>query len=107
WRGTHYGGGASATAAAGEEWNKVIGPIFVYVNSLSDFKTPSQADMDTLASTAGNPTLPSAWKENATALWQDALAQAKKEKAAWPYEWVNGVDYPHKDQRGNVSGQIV
>jgi len=24
-----------------------------------------------------------------------------------PYDWVNGVDYPHKDQRGTVTGQIV
>jgi rhamnogalacturonan endolyase len=40
-------------------------------------------------------------------LFQDALDQAKKEKAAWPYEWVNGVDYPHKDQRANVTGQLV
>ncbi|MGA2231389.1 MAG: polysaccharide lyase family protein, partial [Tepidisphaeraceae bacterium] len=85
----------------------VIGPIFVYCNALSDSETPSDADLATLSETAGNPTVPSAWKDNATALWQDALDQAKKEKAAWPYEWVNGVDYPHKDQRGNVSGQIV
>ena len=69
--------------------------------------TPSQADLDTLAATAGNPTVPPAWKDNATALWQDALGQAKTEKAKWPYDWVNGVDYPHKDERGNVTGQIV
>ena len=29
------------------------------------------------------------------------------EKQAWPYDWVQGVDYPHKDRRGTVSGQIV
>jgi len=107
WKGSHYGGTGTLSAAAGEEWNKVVGPIFVYVNSLSSFKTPSQADLDTLAATAGNPTVPAAWKENQTALWQDALAQAKKEKAAWPYDWVQGVDYPHKNERGNVTGQIV
>jgi rhamnogalacturonan endolyase len=107
WRGTHYGGGATASAAAGEEWTKVIGPIFVYCNSLSSFKMPTQAEMDTLNATAGNPTLPASWKDNATTLWQDALSQAKKEKSEWPYDWVNGVDYPHKDQRGNVTGQLV
>jgi rhamnogalacturonan endolyase len=107
WRGTHYGGGASCNIAAGENWSKVIGPIFVYVNSLSEFKTPSADDLATLAATAGNPTIPSAWKDNQTALWQDALAQAKIEKSNWPYEWVNGVDYPHKDERGTVTGQIV
>jgi rhamnogalacturonan endolyase len=63
--------------------------------------------LDTLAATAGNPTVPPAWKDNGTALWQDALAQAKKERASWPYDWVNGVDYPHKDQRGTVTGQLV
>ncbi len=26
---------------------------------------------------------------------------------AWPYDWVNGVDYPHKDERATVSGKIV
>jgi rhamnogalacturonan endolyase len=107
WRGTHYGGGASCNINAGEEWSKVIGPIFVYCNKLADPKIPSQADLDTLAATAGNPTVPPAWTENATALWQDALDQAKKEKANWPYDWVNGVDYPHKAERGMVTGQFV
>ncbi len=107
WRGTHYGGGAQCNIAAGEDWSKVIGPIFVYCNALADPKIPSQADLDTLAATAGNPTVPPAWKDNGTALWQDALDQAKKEKAQWPYDWVNGVDYPHKDERGTVTGQLV
>jgi rhamnogalacturonan endolyase len=107
WRGTHFGGGATCNISAGEEWSKVIGPIFVYCNVLADPETPSQADLNTLAATAGNPVVPAAWKDNATALWQDALNQAKKEKALWPYDWVNGVDYPHKDGRGTVIGQIV
>jgi rhamnogalacturonan endolyase len=106
WKGSHYGG-SSLNIAAGENWSKVIGPIFVYCNSLSDFETPSAADLSTLAATAGDPTVPQAWTNNATALFDDALAQAKTEKAAWPYEWVNGVDYPHKDQRANVTGQLV
>jgi rhamnogalacturonan endolyase len=107
WRGTHYGGGATCNVAAGEKWSKVIGPFFVYVNSLDSFKTASQADLDTLAATAGNPTVPIAWKENSTALWQDALSQARKETAKWPYDWVNGVDYPHKNERGKVTGELV
>jgi rhamnogalacturonan endolyase len=41
------------------------------------------------------------------ALWQDALDQAKTEKAKWPFDWVNGIDYPHKDQRATVTGQLV
>jgi rhamnogalacturonan endolyase len=107
WCAGHYAGGAGCNIPAGEEWNKVIGPIFVYCNALADPKVPSQADLDTLEATAGNPVVPPAWTANGTALFEDALAQAKKERAAWPYEWVNGVDYPHKDQRGNVTGQLV
>ena len=107
WCAGHYGGGAGCNIPAGEEWSKVVGPIFVYCNVLADPKVASPADLATLAATAGNPTVPSAWHDNATTLFDDALAQAKIEKASWPYEWVNGVDYPHKDGRGTVSGQLV
>jgi len=107
WCAGHYAGGAGCNIPAGQAWNKVIGPIFVYCNALADPKVPSQADLDTLAATAGNPTVPPAWHDNATALWQDALAQARKQRALWPYDWVNGVDYPHKEQRGNVTGQLM
>ena len=107
WCAGHYGGGAGCNIPAGENWNKVIGPIFVYCNTLTDPKSASQTDLDTLAATAGNPTVPPAWHDNATSLFQDALSQAKSEKANWPYNWVNGVDYPHKEQRGSVTGQLV
>jgi rhamnogalacturonan endolyase len=78
WRSSHYGG-AGVTVAAGEHWSKVVGPFMLYVNSGGD----------------------------AMALWNDAKKQAEKEKAKWPFDWVNGVDYPHKDQRSAVSGQLV
>ena len=107
WTSGHYAGGAGCNVPAGENWKKVIGPIFVYFNSLADPKDPSQAELDTLAATAGNPTVPAVWHDNAIALWQDALAKAKEVKAAWPYDWVSGVDYPHKSERGNVTGQFV
>jgi rhamnogalacturonan endolyase len=107
WCAGHYAGGAGCNVPAGEAWSKVVGPIFVYCNTLETPKAPTSADLATLQATAGNPTVPPAWHDNATALWQDALAQAKLEKAQWPYDWVNGVDYPHKDQRGNVTGQLV
>ncbi len=106
WHGSHYGG-SPMSIAAGEEWSKVVGPIFVYVNSLDSFKTPSEADMATFTASFGNPKIPPAWTDNQTALFQDALNQAKQEAAKWPYDWVNGVDYPHKDQRGTVIGQVV
>ena len=35
------------------------------------------------------------------------MAKAREVKAAWPYDWVSGVDYPHKSERGNVTGQVV
>jgi rhamnogalacturonan endolyase len=74
---------------------------------LESFETPTKSDLETLAATAGNPTVPKAWKENATTLWLDALNQAKKETSKWPYDWVEGVDYPHKNERGNLTGQLV
>ena len=107
WEGGHYDTGARCNIAAGEEWAKVVGPIFVYVNSLDKPKPTTQAELDTLAATQGNPTVPASWHDNATALWQDALAQAASETAKWPYAWVNGVDYPHLEQRGKVTGQIA
>jgi rhamnogalacturonan endolyase len=78
WRSSHYGG-AGVTVAQGESWTKVIGPFMLYVNS------------------GGDP----------AALWNDARQQADKEQAKWPYDWVNGVDYPHKNERSAVNGQLA
>lgn len=78
WRGSHYGG-SSCVIAKGEKWNKVIGPFLLFCNT--------------------GPTPDAAWKE--------ALARSAQESKAWPYDWVNGVDYPHKDQRSTVSGQLI
>jgi rhamnogalacturonan endolyase len=84
-----------------------VGPIFVYCNSLENAATPSQADLDTLAATAGNPTIPPAWTANANALFRDALDEAQVIKAQWPFPWVQGVDYPQKSGRATVSGRLV
>ncbi len=78
WRGSHYGG-SICNISQGEQWTKVIGPFLIYCNS---GKTPD-------------------------AMWKGALTQADKESAAWPFDWVNGVDYPHKDQRATVTGEII
>lgn len=78
WRGSHYGGSSSAIAQ-GEKWNKVIGPFLLYCNNGA---TPDAA-------------------------WKDALTRSTQEAKAWPYEWVSGIDCPHKDQRCNVTGHIV
>ena len=52
--------------------------------------------------------MPAAWHDNAIALWHDARGQGKDgEGRSGPIDWVNGVDYPHKDERGTVTGQLV
>jgi rhamnogalacturonan endolyase len=107
WTSGHYAGGAGCSIPAGLEWKKVVGPIFVYFNALENPKDPSQAELATLAATQGNPTVPQTWHDNAFALWNDAVAKSQEVRAAWPFDWVKGVDYPHKSERGNVTGQIV
>jgi rhamnogalacturonan endolyase len=107
WVGGHYDTGARVNVAAGENWTRVVGPILVYVNSLDHPRPTTQAELNTLAATAGNPTVPLSWHANATALWNDALAQAKKEYAKWPYDWVTNADYPHARERSTVTGRIV
>jgi len=78
WRGSHYGG-SICNLAATDAWTKVIGPFLIYCNSANGHD----------------------------AMWHDALAQADKEAKAWPFDWVNGVDYPHKNERAMVSGKII
>ncbi len=78
WRGTHYGG-SNLPLDAGEDWTKVVGPIFIYLNSAAD----------------------------SNAMFRDALAQAAKESAKWPYDWVKATGYASKSERGSLSGQLV
>ena len=106
WHSGHYDG-TRAQIQAGEEWSKVVGPIYVYVNSLDKPKETTQAELDTLKATEGNPTVPASWTANANALWQDALGQYKTQNAAWPFDWVKGVPYTPAAERGTVKGQIV
>jgi rhamnogalacturonan endolyase len=109
WTSGHYGGGSITSIPAGEEWKHVVGPIFVYMNALANPKDPSPAELDKLTATSGSgmPAVPAEWHDNALALWNDAVAKSKEVKAAWPYSWVEGMDYPHKDGRGTVTGQLV
>ena len=78
WRGSHYGG-SICNIGTNDAWTKVIGPFMIYCNSGPGHDS----------------------------LWKNALARVKIESAAWPYDWVNGVDYPHKNERATVSGKIV
>ena len=109
WTSGHYAGGAINHIPTGQDWKHVVGPIFVYFNSLANPKDPSKAEMDKLAATSGSgmPAVPQVWRDNQLALWNDAVEKSKAVKAAWPYAWVEGVDYPHKDGRATVTGQLV
>jgi rhamnogalacturonan endolyase len=107
WTSGHYGGGAGCNVPAGEKWSKVVGPIYVYFNTLADPKEATKGELAELAATEGNPVVPRTWRENGTALFEDALAEAKVVKGQWPYGWVEGMDYPHKEERGTVTGQLV
>ncbi len=78
WRGSHYGG-SICNLAATDAWTKVIGPFLIYCNSANGHD----------------------------AMWRDALAKADTEAKAWPFEWVKGVDYPHKNERATVTGRIL
>jgi len=107
WMSGHYAGGVQCYIPQGEAWNKVVGPIYCYCNALQTAQPTTQAELDTLAATAGNPTLPASWTNNANALFNDALVKAKDIKAQWPFGWVKGVDYLQKAERGSVTGQLV
>jgi len=78
WRSSHYGGSVCNLAAT-DAWSKVVGPFLIYCNA----------------------------HHRHHALWQDALARADVEARAWPYDWVKGVDYPHKNERATVAGTVV
>lgn len=78
WRSSHYGG-AEASVAAGEAWTKVVGPFLLYVNAGD---TPQ-------------------------AMFDDARARQGKVAAEWPFDWVEGVDYPHAADRATVRGRVL
>lgn len=77
WKSSHYLG-ANVTVAKGEQWSKVIGPFYLYVN---EGDTPD-------------------------AMWAEARSQLKKEEAKWPYGWVKSPHYSNAEQRGTVKGQL-
>ncbi|VVB09835.1 unnamed protein product [Arabis nemorensis] len=72
---THY--------RTGEAWKKVLGPIFIYLNSDSTGNYPSDL------------------------LWEDAKQQTKEEVKAWPYDFVASSDFPSRKERGIVTGRLL
>jgi rhamnogalacturonan endolyase len=77
WHDGHYGGG-EIVFAQNENWEKFIGPIFLYCNT----------------------------GENQSQMWGDAKNEAARQRALWPFSWVNDKQYPQKQQRGTLSGRI-
>ncbi|KAG8089166.1 hypothetical protein GUJ93_ZPchr0011g28882 [Zizania palustris] len=81
--GTHYiGKDIVLRIEQGEYWKKVMGPMFIYLNS--------------------NPT-----RRDLRALWEDAKAQAQAESSKWPYSFPESPDFPKASQRGSVSGRLL
>ena len=106
WTSGHYAGGAECNIPAGEGLDQSRRPDFRLLQCA--FKTPrppTQAELDTLAATAGNPTVPASWTANANALFHDALEQAKAIKAQWPFTWVQAPEYPQKAGAATVTGK--
>jgi autotransporter-associated beta strand protein len=102
--GGHYYMGTDSNWGLNEQWTRVQGPYFVYLNNIPKTITdPVQASQ---------------------ALYNDAVAQAAAEvsgtpvstgteigPSTWPYSWLNNSTYSayyaHAAQRGTVTGQIV
>ena len=83
-QGTHYvGDGIVARIKDGEYWKKVMGPVFVYLNS--------------------NP----AAKGDPRALWEDAKKAAEAESAKWPYSFPESPDFHKAGERGSVTGRLL
>ena len=58
WTSGHYGGGDRRHIPAGEDWKHVVGPIFVYLNTLDNAAEPTQADMDKFKASWGSASRP-------------------------------------------------
>nr|VDD05865.1 unnamed protein product [Brassica rapa] len=66
----------------GEAWKKVLGPVFIYLNSDS-----TRNNLQHL-------------------LWEDAKRQAEQEVEAWPYGFVASSDFPTRQERGTITGRL-
>uniref|UniRef100_A0A0A9A2W2 Rhamnogalacturonan endolyase n=1 Tax=Arundo donax TaxID=35708 RepID=A0A0A9A2W2_ARUDO len=81
--GTHYIGKSIVLKVDdGEYWKKVLGPVFIYLNS-----SPKSG-------------------KDPRALWEDAKAQAQAEAGKWPYSFPESPDFPKADERGSIIGRL-
>ncbi|KAG2562089.1 rhamnogalacturonate lyase-like isoform X4 [Panicum virgatum] len=82
--GTHYiGKYMVAKIDNGESWKKVLGPVFIYLNSSPKSGNTPQA------------------------LWEDAKAQAQAEARNWPYSFLASPDFPKAAERGSITGRLL
>uniref|UniRef100_A0A0E0MJA4 rhamnogalacturonan endolyase n=1 Tax=Oryza punctata TaxID=4537 RepID=A0A0E0MJA4_ORYPU len=80
--GTHYvGNDIVLKIEEGEYWKKVMGPVFIYLNS-----NPRRGDLHSL--------------------WVDAKVQAEAEARKWPYSFPESPDFHKASQRGSVTGRL-
>ncbi|CAN4092310.1 unnamed protein product [Withania somnifera] len=61
---------------------KVFGPVFIYLNSVTSGEDP-------------------------LTLWEDAKEQMLIEVQSWPYSFPVSEDFPSSSQRGNISGRLL
>ncbi|RDX95994.1 rhiE, partial [Mucuna pruriens] len=79
---THYGGKeVNILFGEGETYKKVFGPVFIYLNSVSN-------------------------KDQFQSLWTDAVQQLSYEVQKWPYDFVGSKDFLPANQRGTVAGLL-
>lgn len=72
----HFGAGGQRIAAD-EDWAKIYGPHFIYINQ----------------------------GENIAKMWTDAKLHAEAERLKWPYVWVDEDLYPL--ERATVTGSLI
>ncbi|CAI0464050.1 unnamed protein product [Linum tenue] len=66
----------------GEPWKKVLGPVFMHLNTTTDGRDP-------------------------LSLWEDAKRQMAVEVQSWPYSFPASEDFPKAEQRGRISGRFL
>jgi len=82
--GTHYTGiDIMLNLGDGEYWKKVMGPVFIYLNS-----SPNNGS-------------------DIRALWDDAKAQARAEAGKWPYSFPESPGFDKAGDRGTVTGTLL
>ena len=74
----------------GEYWKKVLGPVFVYLNSGHHLLHAAGSNDDDVNNH----------------LWEDAKAQAQAEVCKWPYSFPGSPDFAKAGERGSVTGRL-